>query len=155
MRASPRPRSRPCSARGKAPATDPTVIIHSEARANRHSGATPLRSQLVHFTSGQQKSSGDELLRAVGRDEIRLVVPLLPPKNLALRADAMSQARPGFSDRGQVHFAIEDTLIDPPCQSETEKACAAGFRGYENLAMGAMGTGTRVPSFSETVKAGG
>jgi len=85
-------------------------------------------SELIHLTSSKKECSGDVLVRAFTRDQDRSVTHLLTPKNLAIRAKALGQARPSLLDSGEVLLAIQYTMIDPPCQSEAEEACPAGFR---------------------------
>jgi acyl dehydratase len=48
-----------------------------------------LRSQLVHLTASQKERSGDKLFRAIALDGVRFGIPVLAPKDLALRAEAL------------------------------------------------------------------
>src|SRR5271157_262020 len=84
-------------------------------------------SQLVDLTSGQQERSGNVLVGAFPRDGVRLAVHWLAPENLALRTEALGQARPGLLDCGEVFLAIQHPMVDAPSQSKAKETAPAGL----------------------------
>ena len=87
----------------------------------------PLMRQLVYLTSSKLERSGDVLVCAFTRDEVRLTIHLLAPKDLSLRAEALGQTSPSPLYRGEVIFRIQHPMVNASCQSEAKETAPASL----------------------------
>jgi hypothetical protein len=95
---------------------------------SRHIARDALPRYLIEFGAGEEE--GTDAVHIAGRrfEFAGFSADGLDGTEAAIGIDVREHALPGFHDDGEIFFAVEETVMDSPCETVGEEGSAGDFR---------------------------